>query len=298
MRRPSVLVAAGGGFNAMFAARRLGATVTYGGTLGTGIFADVVMRRLDEEGIALATRRRVAIDQGTCAVLVDRSGERSFISHHGAERCVDAAHLDEIAVGGFDWILLTGYSLYKPVSAAAFVPWLRRLAAPPKLFFDPGPTVAGIPKPALNAAMKRADWVSANAREAQILTGRSSPAETARDLAGNRSGALVRSGVDGCWLATGGVVSHVPGFAVDAIDTNGAGDTHAGAFLAALMAGHEPMDATIFANAAAALSTTRHGPASSPGLRGTHDFLERRGIVLGTRHAVGAGKARLVTTGR
>ena len=41
-------------------------------------------------------------------------------------------------------------------------------------------------------------------------------------------------------------------------------DAHSGAFLAALAAGLPPEDAARRANAAAALSTTRSGPATSP----------------------------------
>ncbi|WP_373504547.1 PfkB family carbohydrate kinase, partial [Aestuariivirga sp.] len=97
-------------------------------------------------------------------------------------------------------------------------------------------------------------------------------------------GALVRCGADGCWLAHGGHVRHIDGFKVDTIDTNGAGDTHDGAFIAALMAGETPVDAAVLANAAAALSTTRFGPATSPDLAETRRFLTRT-----NRHA-GAGE--------
>ncbi len=53
----------------------------------------------------------------------------------------------------------------------------------------------------------------------------------------------------------------VPGFAVDAVDLNGAGDVHTGVFLAGLAARLSPVDAARRANAAAAIAVTRHGPA-------------------------------------
>jgi sugar/nucleoside kinase (ribokinase family) len=56
----------------------------------------------------------------------------------------------------------------------------------------------------------------------------------------------------------------VPGFAVDVVDTNGAGDAHSGAFIAALAAGAADTAAARRANAAAALSVTRRGPAMAP----------------------------------
>lgn len=267
----------GGGFNAMAAARRMGAEVTYGGVLGSGPLAEIAAHDIATEGIILPPSPRAAIDQGSCAVIVDASGERSFITHHGAEREIGLAHLQSLGASGFAAALLTGYSLYKPKSAAAFIGWLGTLQRPPLLFFDPGPTIAFIPQSARDAALARADWVSANAEEAHILTGIAHPKQAALALAAGRSGALVRCGAAGCWLAFDGNVRHVAGFTVEAIDTNGAGDAHDGAFIAALIAGVAPHHAATLANAAAALSTTRIGPATSPGLAETRRFLDAHG---------------------
>ncbi len=296
---PGVMVTAGGGFNAMAAAKRMGVEVQYGGSLGTGLFADIAIRMLDEEGISILLARRQPMDQGTCVVLVDRAGERSFISHHGAERHLDAAELDRVSFRPFDWLLLTGYSLFKEEGARVFLPWLQGLAPGPQFFFDPGPTIADIPGPALQTAMNRADWVSANRGEAKILTGLDDPAAAARTLSRGRKGALVRSGAEGCWISVAGeAAAHVPGFPVEAVDTNGAGDTHDGAFIAASCLGYGPGDAAILANAAAALATTKHGPATAPGFAETQSFLTSRGIQLATPQAVRVTEPRLGTTGR
>ena len=57
----------------------------------------------------------------------------------------------------------------------------------------------------------------------------------------------------------------IGGFAVTAVDTNGAGDAHVGAFIAGLAAGLTPSAAALRANAAAALAVTRRGPTTAPG---------------------------------
>ena len=56
----------------------------------------------------------------------------------------------------------------------------------------------------------------------------------------------------------------VPAPAVTAVDSTGARHTHAGVFLAALADGLDPPAAARRANAAAAWSVTRPGPATSP----------------------------------
>ena len=43
---------AGGGFNAMAAARRMGVPVTYGGMLGEGPLAEIAVQALQRDGIA------------------------------------------------------------------------------------------------------------------------------------------------------------------------------------------------------------------------------------------------------
>lgn len=287
-----MMITAGGGFNAMAAAKRLGAAVTYGGTLGTGPFAEIASDALSHEGIAATLSPRIAVDQGSCVVLVEKSAERSFVSHHGAERKVSGGHLQSLRADTYDWLLLTGYSLYVAESAAVFAPWLEHLARGPMLLFDPGPTVSDIPRERLAAVLARANWVSANAKEAFILSDLGSPASAAAQLAQGRAGAIVRVGSEGCWLSQGGAPAfHIKGFAVDAKDTNGAGDTHDGTFIAAMVSGHSAVDACIIANAAAALSTQQLGPATGPDLLTTHNFLRGRG------HSLALPEARSRTEG-
>jgi len=271
-------VAAGGGFNAMVAAKRAGAEVAYGGALGSGVFAGIAARAIEAESIVLLQRQRKSEDQGNCVVLVDAAGERSFVSCHGAERQIETTDIDDIRPGDDDWVLVTGYGLNHPRSTSALTAWLKYLPRGPQVFFDPGPMVADIPETALAAVLERADWVSANRLEAQTLTGFAEPAQSAPSLASDRAGALVRAGAAGCWLSQAhGETEHISGFAVDTVDTTGAGDAHDGAFIAASLAGFSPRAAATFANAAAAISTMRRGPATAPSLTEVHAFLAVQG---------------------
>jgi sugar/nucleoside kinase (ribokinase family) len=69
----------------------------------------------------------------------------------------------------------------------------------------------------------------------------------------------------------------IPAPAVVAVDTTGAGDAHSGVFLAGLADGLAPADAAWRANAAAALTVTRSGPAVSPSLAELDAFLASLG---------------------
>ncbi len=66
-------------------------------------------------------------------------------------------------------------------------------------------------------------------------------------------------GAAGTLVATPSDRKTVPGRKVTPVDATAAGDTFDGAFLAELAAGHDPFDAAVYANAAAALSTQGYG---------------------------------------
>lgn len=254
----------GGGFNAMFAARQAGMATAYGGMIGKGPLAEIVRKRLDDEGIVVLHPPLDGFDQGCSTVLVDRTGERSFIAREGADGQMPLEALESLPLEAFAWTLLSGYALDYAGSRDVFRRWMIE-CRPPNLVFDPSPVVAAIRPETLEAALECAAWISANRREAQLLTGETDPTRAAERLAdGRQGGALVRAGADGCILAVADRVHHVPGYPVAPIDTNGAGDTHVGSFIAAMAEGADPFEAARYANIAAALSTTERGSATAP----------------------------------
>ncbi len=257
----------GGGFNAMVAAKRAGMSVSYGGSIGSGPFAQIVREGLDSEDFPVLQAKDLTRDQGCCTVLIDPQGERTFVASDGAEGHIKGENLAQIRFDDFDWTLLSGYALHYPGSRQALFRWLSSDTPINNLVFDPSPIVASVPREVLQGALKRAAWVSANARETAVLTGHTDPLEAARTLAQTRpgdGGVIVRLGENGCILALSDAVEHIPPYCVRAVDTNGAGDTHVGSFIARLARGDTPKQSAIYANVAAALSTTLNGPATAP----------------------------------
>ena len=259
--------AAGGGFNVLAAAARQGLRAAYAGAHGTGPFGTLARAALAAEGIEVIQPTKAGLDTGFVLTMVEAGGERTFLTSRGAEATLTAADLDRVSPAAGDAIYLSGYGLVHDSNRAALLGWLPRLGGGQTVFFDPGPLVGSIPAAALAAVLARADWLACNAREAAILTGRADPRQAAAKLAGRagRLRVLVRTGPGGCLIARPGAgVVHVPGFPVGVVDTNGAGDAHSGAFIAALAAGAADVAAARSANAAAALSVTRRGPATAP----------------------------------
>ncbi|WP_247255363.1 PfkB family carbohydrate kinase [Pseudomonas moorei] len=259
---------AGGGFNVMAAARRNGLPVVYLGRHGTGRFGDLARAAMDAEGIRIGIPHRAERDTGLCVAITDASAERSFVSYIGAEGELTAEDLASVSVEAGDYFYVSGYSLLHVGKAQALVDWVLALPSAIKVVFDPGPLVDSPEAPLMQALLPRIDLWTSNAVEALKFTGTSSIAEALTrltDLLPPTVLMVVRDGPQGCWISQGAECRHVPGFKVDAVDSNGAGDAHAGVFVAGLAQGLSAFDAARRANAAAALAVTRRGPATSPG---------------------------------
>jgi sugar/nucleoside kinase (ribokinase family) len=281
-------VTAGGGFNVMVAAARLGLPVVYAGGHGTGPWGDLVRAALAAEGIGLLRPPDQDRDTGFDVALVEPDAERTFVTHLGAEAVRGPGSWETVPTGPGDAVYVSGFGLVPPESGRALGDWAASLPSGVLLFVDPGPLVAEIPATVLHPVLARCDWLSCNHREAGLLTNTGlggtgtadaaggtgsadapgDPAELARRLLarGVAANILVRDGAAGCYVALFGSSDavHVRAQQVTAVDTTGAGDAHSGAFLAVLADGLPPLDAAARANAAAAFAVTRPGPATSP----------------------------------
>ena len=260
-------ITAGGGLNTMVAARRDGMDVVFAGQYGTGPFGDVVRQALEESGVTVVQPGLADVDSGYCVALVDATTERTFVTSVGAEGQLTRADLDRVTLRADDVVFVSGYGLAHPVNGAAIADWLGTVPSSVRVVFDPSPLVDTLPAAVLAAVSARSDVVSANSREARLLSPTSATlAEAAAAIAAAARGtALVRDGADGCWVVeSGSEPVLVPGFPVVAVDTNGAGDAHDGVLAAALGRGASLQDAVRRANAAAALAVTRTGPATAP----------------------------------
>ena len=259
----------GGAFNTLVAAVRQGVASAYGGGHGIGPLGDRVRSALEAEGIDVLLDPSPNADTGFDIALIDDEGERTFVTVFGAEASLSSPDLANIRLGGndasgHDLVHVSGYGLLASTNAGVLAPWIAAIAPGHTVLVDPGPLGPDISAAVLAAVALRADWFSCNLREALLLSGAADAWDAAIALRKTWRAVIIRLGPKGCLVAVDDDVVHVPGFAVEAIDTNGAGDAHTGAFLAGLAAGEAPTAAALRANACAALAVMRLGPATAP----------------------------------
>lgn len=257
---------AGGGFNVLAAAARGGAATVYAGAVGNGPFGDLVRAELAREGVAVPTSDTLGLDTGVCVVMVHDDGERTFVTGVGAESRLSRAHLAAAEVSAQDLVYVSGYGLLHKDNQEALLPWLPTLPGT-RALLDPGPLATDIVPPVWRQVLAETWLLTLNATEARALTGVTNLRAAAKALRVDmRDDAvvIVRTGREGCLVVDGDGTSLVEGFDVTAVDTTGAGDTHTGVLAAELLAGTPLTAAAQRANAAAAMSVTRAGPATAP----------------------------------
>lgn len=111
-----------------------------------------------------------------------------------------------------------------------------------------------------HATVPLCDVIFPSLEDATVLTGLEDPDAIADFYLGLGVPLVVlKLGAQGALVARPGDRQRVAGLKVDTVDATGAGDTFDGAFLSMLVRGEDPLEAALYANAAAALSTCGYG---------------------------------------
>ena len=271
-----VQVSAGGGFNILAAAARQGLACIFAGRHGSGPYGTQIRADFEREGIKTVHPPAQDGDSGFCLVMVEPDGERTFVSSPGVEAALAGRRFSELPLQTGDCVFASGYDLTYPELGPAIAAWMAALPRGIGFVVDPGPLVADIPEGVMAQVMPRATVWSMNRREAELLTGTADVTLARRHMRLSADALLIlRDGANGAFVSTRADAAPilVPSPAVTMIDSTGAGDTHSGVLIAALAAGRDALTAVARANAAAALSVTRRGPATAPDAQELDEFL-------------------------
>lgn len=189
----------GGGFNALVAARRMGAQAVSLSPIGHGPYSLLIQQALQRAEITDAGPRIDGVDNGFCIAFTDQSGERTFISTRGAEtRAPASAWADFTAtMCPGDVLYIDGYLMDHPANRQAAQAALEALPEGVQVILDVSPVI-GIPQ----GLPARDVIVSMNHREAQQIINQSAERglgqgqELSREQ-GQRQGHCQEQGQDG-----------------------------------------------------------------------------------------------------
>ena len=238
--------------------------------LGDDIHSDLMRQSWRQEGIVDRSVTMPGKTPGLYFVRTDGQGERTFAYWRKGSATavlmaestwVDSVEGDLIHLSGITLQLMTSRSLDALVDR---LHWLQTQGC--RVSLDTNYRPSGWPSPrvaaeAITAVASCSDVVLATFEDEQMLFADRGPEDTARRY--RALGAVeivVKVGAGGAFVFQDDALTHVPAAAVSrVVDTTAAGDSFAGAYLAARLAGFQPVAAATTASAVAAVVVANPG---------------------------------------
>jgi sugar/nucleoside kinase (ribokinase family) len=250
--------------NTVVALAQLGGKAFYSCKVAHDDLGDFYVKDLQARGVDTNLNHTRAQDgqTGSCMVLVTPDAERSMCTFLGvsAELNDQALHPHDIAKSKIYY--MEGYLAASPTGLSAALQG-RKIAK------DAGVALAltlsdvsmiQFCKAGLDAMLgEGVDYLFCNQEEAQVWCGSEDLNVVKNKLQNLAKIVCLTRGPDGSEIITAEQTWHVPADKVKAIDTNGAGDMFAGAFLYAISRGYSPDKAANLGNHAAAAVVSQHG---------------------------------------
>jgi sugar/nucleoside kinase (ribokinase family) len=199
---------------------------------------------------------------GQCMVMVTPDAERSMSTFLGATADIDATSLNAAALAASRVYYMEGYLAASPTGLDAALKGraIARQADVKLATTLSDMSMINFCRPGLEAMIGDGiDYLFANEEEAQTWCGSKDLATLCQQLGQRAKVVCLTRSAKGCIVIEGGQQTAVPAAQVKAIDTNGAGDMFAGAFLYAATQGHNHAQAAWLANQAAGQVVSQYG---------------------------------------
>ena len=250
--------------NTVVALAQLGGKAFYSCKVAHDALGDFYVKDLQARGVDTNLNHTRASDgqTGSCLVLVTPDAERSMCTFLGVSAELDDAALHPKDIEKSKIYYMEGYLAASPTGLAAALKG-RQIAREAGVALALTLSDVGMIqfcKAGLDAMLgDGVDYLFCNQEEAQVWCGSQDlnvVKETLKKLA---KMVCLTLGPDGSEIITAQDSWHVPAEKVQAIDTNGAGDMFAGAFLYAITRGYSPEQAANLGNHAAAAVVSQHG---------------------------------------
>ena len=274
------------GGNAMTAAinlRKMGVDSRIVGMVGNdyfGYFLGDCLKKagVDTRGLKYSENTQTSVS----VVLLDSSGERSFLHCVGTNATLSISDIDFGVVEECDLVFVTGTYLLGNFDGEETRDFLKKCKEMGKTtFLDVCWDAKGEWGKKLDMCMPYIDFLMPSIDEAVNIAGESEPEKIADVfMARGTKNVLIKLGSKGAYIRLSGeekgkIYPALRG--IEAVDTTGAGDSFCSGFLAAYARGYEPHDCIKIANATGALNVTAKG--ATTGIRsfeGTLDFMKEK----------------------
>lgn len=208
-----------------------------------------IMNYLNQHGFSGKYVKQVEGDTGYSLVILEKNGERTFLTKKGVESRYDRELLQD-DIPNIKNIMVTGYYLLCDDTPELVKSFSEIRKHCDHFLFDPGPLINEISPEALESVLSMADIITLNEVEAESV-----------DLPKDDSKVIViKKGKSGGEVLHGAEHFDYEAKVVEAVDTTGAGDSFAAGLMFGLLSGMDLRSSVSLAVESAAMTVTVKGP--------------------------------------
>ncbi|MCF6193882.1 MAG: adenosine kinase [Kangiellaceae bacterium] len=200
---------------------------------------------------------------GKCLVFITDDADRTMNTFLGITGDISYQQIDESALLNSKFLYVEGYLAGSPIASEGAVETMKfaKDNAIKTAFSLSDPNMVRFCRDGLEAMIgDGVDYLFCNQDEAFDYTSTDNLADAILSLSKKCNTLIITLGSTGSIIVDRGETIEIPGVAVDAIDTNGAGDLFAGSFLHGLCSGLSLAKAGELASFASAQLVTQFGP--------------------------------------
>ena len=249
--------------NSVVAASHLGAAAFFSGKVADDSDGRLYFEDLKTSGVDFQSSTPELGTTGKCLVMVSADAERSMNTFLGVSEDLSEREIDYAALGDSEWLYLEGYLVTDEARTNVAVQAMELAKAnqvKTSLSLS-DPFVVQVFGDNLRKVIGDGiDLLFCNSHEARSFTNTHSTDAAAEQLKKYAKTFVITRGAGGSLSYDGTGLVQTAGVSANAVDTNGAGDMFAGAFLYAINAGQDYAWAAKFANAASARVVSQFGP--------------------------------------
>lgn len=241
---------------------RLGSPVAFHGRLGADSWGGYCLGALRGAGIDTTTLQSDATLRTGITASLSTSQDRALVTFPGAIGELREVDITNAMLAAADHLHVSSYYLQRALRPRCRELFARARAAGLSTSLDPGFDPENLWGLDIVEVLREVDVFLPNEDELLAITGSRDVASALRMLGKDRTLTVVKRGRHGCAVMHEGRMLEVPAFAVDAVDSTGAGDSFDAGFLHAWL-GQQPLQECLrWGSACGSLSTRAVGGTS------------------------------------
>lgn len=255
----------GSAANTVFALSQFGGKAFYSCKVAKDSFGDLYLEDMKEAGIDTNFDRQNREEgiTGKCLVMVTDDAERTMNTYLGITANLSTQEIDEVAIRDSQYVYIEGYLVASEEGYEA-MKQTKKIAQSNEVktaltLSDPS-IVEGFKSRFEDIIGASVDLLFCNEKEAKIYTGKDNLAEAREALKKDAKRFVITQGKNGAIIYDGDTFIDIEPYEVKAIDSNGAGDMYAGAFLYGITNGFGYAGAGKLASLAGSKIVSQFGP--------------------------------------